>query len=79
MYFYSIIVVLAILSPFRPFSFSPLSYLQIVTFLTFENTSRFLFSLQITFPKQRKFFVYLDKNQLLKPKNIGFELQKLCF
>ena len=51
MYFYSIIVVLAILSPFRPFSFSPLRYFQFVAFLTFENTSTFLFSLQITFSK----------------------------
>jgi len=51
MYFYSVIAVLAILSPFRPFSFSPLSCFQFVTFLTFENTSTFLFSLQITFSK----------------------------
>ena len=79
MYFYSVIVVLAILSPFRSFSFSPLSYLQIVTFLTFENISLFLFSLQIIFLIQRKFFVYLVKNQPSFSKSIGFEMQKHSF
>ena len=40
--------------PFHPFTFSLfhlISYFQFVTFLTFENISRFLFSLQITFSK----------------------------
>ncbi|EKX97863.1 hypothetical protein HMPREF9151_02075 [Hoylesella saccharolytica F0055] len=39
-----------IFSSFHLFTFSPLSCLQFVTFLTFGNTSRFLFSLQITSP-----------------------------
>ena len=55
--------ILCFLTP-SPFQFYLISYLQTVTFLTFENTSTFLFSLQITFSKQRKFFFYLDKYQL---------------
>ena len=42
---------LTIFWPFHLFPLLPLSCLQVVTFLTFENTSCFLFSLQITFSK----------------------------
>ena len=48
-YFYFIIVALAIFYPFTFSLFHLISYFQFVTFLTFENISRFLFSLQITF------------------------------
>jgi len=37
--------------------------LQFVTFLMFENTFDFPFSLQITFSIWRKTFVYLVKNE----------------
>ena len=63
-YLYRTDVVSTSFHPLIFFTLSPLSYLQIVTFLTFENTFGFLFSLQITFLIQRKFFVYLVKNQL---------------
>ena len=48
-YFYFIIVALAIFYPFTFSLFHLISCFQFVTFLTFENISRFLFSLQITF------------------------------
>ena len=38
-------------------------YLQFVTFLTFENISGFLFSLQITFPIYKNIIVYLVKSE----------------
>ena len=94
MYFYSIVVVLAILSPFLLFSLSPFQLLSICYF--FNLWEHFLFSLFFTscFSNLAKYFrlfgqisafkiqkqrFWVAKAMLLACKTSSFTLQNLCF